>query len=516
MAWHVDPSNDSTWNGSLKFKLFGFKFSLGRGQSRTRKKISARYDAAVTDSMTFRHWANADGLSADQADDPEVRRVLRNRSRYELANNSYLQAMVDTMADAVIGSGPRLNFLDEDPKVNEVMELLFNDWFRGIAGPDKLLTGYNASVGQGETFFIERNNPNPQSPVTLDYRLVEADRCTSGFSSNTLNNIDGVLIDDEGDVTGYTFSKRHPGDRFGIVTLLDGDLIVKRPDQVIHFYKLMRPEQHRGIPEVTSSLPIGARMRDFVQSTADAARIASKFTAVIKSQADPFDDVDSPGGDDGDGEFDPLDTFTLENGQMLTLPKGWDMTQAKAEHPNTTFSDFKKELVTEMARSLGMPYNVAAGTSEGFNFASGKLDSMGFDKNIQIRQDQVNRRIMWPMFQKWFAEARVIDLFLPDKVKLPGYIPRFNWFYDGRTTIDQQKEAKANEINLKDFSDNLPNIYAKKGLDYRVEFQKIADSRDLMKELDIETEFMEQNTGTNQPPSAEDVAQAMIEQGFLS
>ena len=60
--------------------------------------MRARYDAATTNSDNYRHWANADGLSADSAASPEVRRILRNRSRYEVANNSYARGIVDLLA----------------------------------------------------------------------------------------------------------------------------------------------------------------------------------------------------------------------------------------------------------------------------------------------------------------------------------------------------------------------------------------------------------------------------------
>ena len=38
--------------------------------------VRARYDAAATGDENRRHWANADGLSANAANSPDVRRVL--------------------------------------------------------------------------------------------------------------------------------------------------------------------------------------------------------------------------------------------------------------------------------------------------------------------------------------------------------------------------------------------------------------------------------------------------------
>ena len=57
-------------------------------------RVRGRYDAAVTTDENRRHWANADLLSADAANNPRVRRILRSRARYEVANNSYARGIV--------------------------------------------------------------------------------------------------------------------------------------------------------------------------------------------------------------------------------------------------------------------------------------------------------------------------------------------------------------------------------------------------------------------------------------
>ena len=54
-----------------------------------RAQLRLGFDSAGHGDDNRRHWANADGLSADSAATPTTRRVLRNRCRYEVANNSY-------------------------------------------------------------------------------------------------------------------------------------------------------------------------------------------------------------------------------------------------------------------------------------------------------------------------------------------------------------------------------------------------------------------------------------------
>ncbi len=72
------------------------------------RRVTARFDAAQTTKDSVRHWSMADYLSADQEARPEVRRTLRMRSRYEIANNSYAKGLVQMLANDTIGTGPRL------------------------------------------------------------------------------------------------------------------------------------------------------------------------------------------------------------------------------------------------------------------------------------------------------------------------------------------------------------------------------------------------------------------------
>jgi len=57
-------------------------------------------------------------MSADAAATVEVRRTLRNRARYEVANNSYARGIVLTLANDTVGTGPRLQMLTNDAGLN--------------------------------------------------------------------------------------------------------------------------------------------------------------------------------------------------------------------------------------------------------------------------------------------------------------------------------------------------------------------------------------------------------------
>ena len=46
--------------------------------------IRARFDAAQTTKDNAKHWGAAEFLSADAEADPNVRKILRTRARYEV------------------------------------------------------------------------------------------------------------------------------------------------------------------------------------------------------------------------------------------------------------------------------------------------------------------------------------------------------------------------------------------------------------------------------------------------
>ena len=54
-------------------------------------------------------------------------------------------------------------------------------------------------------------------------------------------------------------------------------------------------------------------------------------------------------------QIKPFENVPVENGMMLTLPEGYDLTQFKPEQPTANFKDFKQEGVKEEGRAIGMP-----------------------------------------------------------------------------------------------------------------------------------------------------------------
>jgi capsid protein len=176
------------------------------------RRLRAGFDSAETTENNRRHWAKADSLSADAAAGFDVRRTLRNRARYEVANNSYARGIVLTLANDIVGTGPRLQMLTDDAGINRIVETEFHLWAQAVGLAEKLRTMRMARSQDGEAFAILVSNPRVDHAVSIDLQLIEADQVTSPLLyALDDHEVDGIVLDDYGNPVLYRVTMDHPG-----------------------------------------------------------------------------------------------------------------------------------------------------------------------------------------------------------------------------------------------------------------------------------------------------------------
>jgi lambda family phage portal protein len=437
-----------------------------------RRAVVARYDAAERSRDTERHWIEADPLSSRAANNVQVRRTLRMRARYEVANSSYLKGIVETLANDTIGTGPRLQLLTPNAEANRAIEAAFSCWAQEIGLPEKLRTMRKARAQDGEAFGRLVTNPALKCPVRLDLKLYEADQvATPVYFPFDPRAVDGIRFDDHGNPTEYHVLPYHPGD---LVHLAPYGAFERVPaDLMVHWFRVDRPGQSRGVPDITPALPLFAQLRRYTLAVIAAAETAADFSAVLET--------DAP-ADDSDDDSVPMERFEIEKRMMATLPAGWKLNQLRAEQPTTTYPQFKAEILNEAARCLNMPFNVAAGNSSGYNYSSGRLDHQVYYKSLKVDQSQAETVVLDPLLAEWLGEAALA---------LPGLIPQgltdwpHQWFWDGAEHVDPQKEADAQATRLKSRTTTYAREFARQGRDWQAEFRQIAAEQAEMKALGI-------------------------------
>ena len=440
---------------------------------RNVRVLRARYDAAATTDDNRRHWANADGLSANAANSPEVRRLLRSRSRYEVANNSYARGIVLTLANDVIGTGPRLQLLTDNADANRQVERDFDAWAKAVGLAEKLRTMRMARATDGEVFGILTSNPQLTAPIQLDLRLVEAEQvATPDLTPLAGGAIDGIVFDNFGNPVEYHVLKAHPGDA---AAFTDRDYERLPAETVIHWFRADRPGQARGIPDIMPALPLFAQLRRFTLAVLSAAETAADFAGILYT--------DSPANGEADAA-EPFEPIDLEKRALVTMPGGWKMSQLEAEQPATTYAEFKHEILNEIARCLNMPFNIAAGNSSGYNYASGRLDHQTYFKSLRVEQAHVECVVLDRILSAWLDEAALIPGFLPAGVGPFADWPH-QWFWDGHEHVDPAKEASAQATRLANHTTTLADEYARRGQDWESQLRQRAKELSLMSELGL-------------------------------
>jgi lambda family phage portal protein len=438
--------------------------------------VQARYDAAQTTPNNQRHWAQSDWWSADAALHPGIRRTLRARARYEADNNSYLAGMLSTLSTDLVGTGPRLQLIipgvqPEDTNVRGV-EHNVHEWARAIDLAAKLRVMRRARAVDGEVFARKKTNRKLEG-VQLDIELLEADQVANPQWILQLGQIDGIKLDDSGNVAEWHVLNNHPGSLTW--TSNTGEWV--DADRILHWANKVRPGQHRGVGEIVPALELFAMLRRFTLATVQAAETAADFAALIHTNA--------PAGDSGTAAVPSWDTMPIVRGMAMSLPDGWDATQMKPEHPTSTYSDFEKRLLNQIARCLNMPFIVAALDSSQASYSSMRGDYLVYRKSVNCLREDLERNVLDPLLVDWLDEAALIKGLLPDG--LPPVVEwNWRWIWQGWEHVDPTKEADAQTIRLMNNTTTLADECSKVGADWREILRQRAAEKTLMRELGLD------------------------------
>lgn len=431
MTWHTELVLPGQPAATSMAPLPARRRAKAEAGSHFLRRLNAAYESAKTTDENERYWANADFLSPVAAGNAAVRTLLRSRARYEVANNSYATGMMQTLAYDIVGTGPRLQM------GNEQLERDWATWCRETRLCERLRTAVLAKKTDGEVVGQLQTNRALRTPAKLQLVLFEADRLATPdmtYEDEQLA-VDGIRFDRWGNPVEYHILRSHPGSQ--TLSALPTDYDKVPASKIVHWYREDRPGQRRGIPELTPALSLFANLRRYTMATIAAAETAASFAAVMYT--DQPVDV---------GSLDEADWFSaipIEYRSMLTLPDGWKMGQFQAQHPTSTHREFQRQVVAEMARCLCMPYNIAAGDSSEYNYASGRLDHLTYWQAVDVERSHLRDAIIEPVFAAWMREhlAAKSGLSVGD-IDVAAY--PHTWIWPMRMSADPLKDAQAMQI----------------------------------------------------------------------
>lgn len=396
-------------------------------------KLRAKYDAAQTTHQNELHWQWADNLGPSSANSLAVRRKLRNRSRYETANNGYLKGIILSLCNDFVGSGPTLQITD--PRFNdEQKSSIETQWLRRakkIKLRRKLWMLRHAKAQDGEAFSVAFTNNRLKHAVKTDQKVVECDQfSTFEIDPKARNEVDGVRFDlSSGEPEAYHVLDNHPGENFFFTPATTGKWVAE--ENVIHWYRRDRGWL-RGVPETTSTLPLWALLRRYTLAVVQNAEIAADFTVLLKSMQTPYGTGINIGSDGQpvDNSQDWFDSFPVDRGLMTVLPDHYDLSQLDPKQPVTVYDAFVNALVQEAARPLLTPRNHAIGNSGGYNMASGTHDRQNYRQAVEQEQLDCQDEVLDKDLSQWWFEAIRVPNYFEDEVSpapVVSVVNKFAW-----------------------------------------------------------------------------------------
>jgi capsid protein len=154
-----------------------------------------------------------------------------------------------------------------------------------------------------------------------------------------------------------------------------------------------------------------------------------------------------------------------------------------------------------------MPFNVAAGNSSGYNYASGRLDHQTYFKAIRVEQTHLEAVVLDRILAAWFDEATLIPGLLPTDLGPFADWPH-QWFWDGHEHVDPAKEASAQATRLANLTTTLADEYARRGLDWEAQLRQRAKEIALVTALGLTPAQAQPIPPSEEPDDAEDEAVA--------
>ena len=418
------------------------------GKSAQQRAFAAAQLNRLTDSWRITQERIDDEIKNDLD-------ALRNRSRTLENNNDFARKYLDMVETNIIGEdAPRLVPLADnepgkpDDLARRAISASWAEWCQ--AGNCEVTGQYDfAALCQNIARGTARDGEFAMLPVygkaagnkwNYALRIIDVDRIATWHNrpaSEGLNAIvAGVEVNSVGKPVALWFN--------------DGPLTSTRratrvaTSEVLHRFKITRPEQKRGIPWMHASMLSMHYAGEFALSALMAAKHGADHLGYFISP----DGAPPPLGEEAADKAGAR-ISTSAPGTWDTLPNGYDVKTVDSKYPNEVFAPFVKSAYQRMASGLpGASYPELCNDYEAVNFSS-------------IRAAVLSTRDEWKKLHKWFATAWLEPIFadwlrmslasgaivMPNGSALPAAkATKFSahmWQFRGWSWVDPVKDIEA-------------------------------------------------------------------------
>lgn len=435
------------------FRPIRRRISKWRNRRRAINAFVRTWEAAQDHRLNQAHYQ--DVVEGETINERIAADLSKTRARCiaEAEDNPMIDGIIVTHQGDIVGDdGPELQVRSSSDAYNSWLEAAWKKWFRAPT-PDPRISGaallrlWVRGLWEAGEFLAQKITLPQAADGTVKLRLqpILPERLlspTTGINNPWL--FEGVEIHPTGEPIRYWILPSTGPNSFEFVT--EPDPIPS--EDIVHHFIVRQPDQLRGRPWLASCLSTAAKLRDYDDSVASAARQAAMQGVYWYT-------------DHPDAPFLLTDSeIALEDGTQSTGPPGWKPGMLTPQQPTTQYREYREERQAELGRPAGMPLMIVRLDAGRHNYSSARFDGMNYDRTchaiqISISGSPKSSGPLTELLDDLAEEQAKVDARNAyrsgDLSQLPPERPadvEAEWIWPRPPRVDPQKEAEADKAEL--------------------------------------------------------------------
>ncbi len=454
-----------------------------RVRARAALNVALSYEGARS-GRNLENWKRASTSANAEIGADLVK--LRNGSRALYRDNPYARKAINELRTKTVGTGifPRSSAASSNDRriINEAFNAFSeqcdafgrNQWGGWLGLAAKTI------FESGEVLVrFRKRSSRDKLYVPFQCQLLEPDYLDLAKSQTKDSGfiLQGVEFDKIERRVGYWLFGSHPGDVINSNWWRRGGGVTSEfvdASEVLHAYEMERPGQVRGVPRCA---PVIAAMRgldELAEAISVRKRIEACFAAFVTNAESELGTIGITGTDAATGERKE----TFEPGMIEYLSGG---KQIQFAEPTSTGAepDYFRLVLRQIAAGWLIPYEILTGDLSQINYSSYRGGLLGFREMIsEFRWNVFIPLVCDPIYR------RVVDyLYLVGLISQPDY--GVEWSEPKFDLLDREKEAEADQKEIRIGTLTLPQAIAAKGNDPDAQLRSIQETNLRLDELGI-------------------------------
>ncbi|MGL6063854.1 MAG: phage portal protein [Fusobacteriaceae bacterium] len=420
---------------------------------------------------------------------------MRARSRDLYMNNEIATAILDKYRTKVIGTGlipkPTINYRflnitkEKAKEMEQIISTKFDAWaYSTNSDSSRVHDFYTLQslvqlswIMNGDVFAVVKRKPTKNIDVELCIQLLEADRVTNPSGGNQAIK-GGVEVDKEGTLLNYYISNKHPGD--GAVEIKKYPVFNSMARRnILHIFEPTRIGQRRGIPLLSPVLRTFKQLDRYKKAEMMAAVLNASVAMLLKTENASNilnkDKVMQSMGKENEPKTSSKNSIERElnksfgHGQVYVAGKDEELKEFITSRPNKNYKDFVEKICEELGAATGIPVEVMMSSFKS-SYSAAKASLEEAEARFKTARRIIEKKFCQPIYEEFIIELmKNGDIECPnffDDVTVRYAFSHCIWIGTNKTSLDPLRDAKADEINLRNKITTRAIIARRNGVDY--------------------------------------------------